>query len=89
MEWFSYFWLTIRCLKTATPFLIACDSVLARQREIISPFVQGVSLTSVTASSSQTSTGEWAPTADTDEESNIIKVHQMFTCISMPHQIAW
>ena len=62
---------------------------LVRQREIISLFVQGVSFTPVTASSSQTSTGEGAPTEDTDEESNIIKVHQMFTCISMPHQIAW
>ena len=85
IEWFSYFWLTIWCLKTATHFLIACVSVVVRQREII----QDVSFTLVTASSSLTSTGDWAPTADTDEESNIIKVHQMFTCISLPHQIAW
>ena len=62
-----------------TPFWIACDYVFLRQRGIISPFVQDVSLTPVTASYSQTITGEGAPTADTDEESNTIKVHQMLT----------
>ena len=52
-------------------------NVLVWQRKNISFFVQGVSFTPVTASSSQTSTGEGAAT---DEESNIIKVHQMFPC---------
>ena len=83
----SFLLLVNNLLSSATSYWIARDYSV-RQRGIISPIVQGVSFTQVTVSSSQAGTGEGAPTADTDEESNIIKVHQIFTCVSLPNQTA-